>query len=262
MSVVVVGLEHQRTPLDVLERATVSDAELSKTLAALRDRSNLLEVVVLSTCLRTELYAVVERFHEGVADLQEFLAAAAGTSVETVAEYQTLLFDDAVTVHLFEVASGLHSAVLGETEVLGQVRRAWERADADKASGPVLSSLFRRAVQVGRRVRAQTSIATGTTSLSHVAVDVAAGAFGGSLAGKRVLVVGAGDMGEGVVSAAAGAGPATIVVANRTTGRAQALAQSVGGTAIGLDEIAAAVADADVVLVSTAASLPSSTPSC
>ena len=148
-------------------------------------------------------------------------------------------------------------------------RLCWARPkcsgrSAGHASGPkptrpparCSSSLFRRAVQVGRRVRAQTAIAKGTTSLSHVAVDVAAGAFGGSLAGKRVLVVGAGDMGEGVVTAAAGAGPASIVVANRTTGRAESLARAVGGTAIGLDEIAAAVADADAVLVSTGASLP------
>ena len=128
MSVVVVGLEHHRAPLDVLERATVSDAELPKTLAALRDRSNLLEVVVLSTCLRTELYAVVERFHEGVTDLQEHLAASVETTVEQLAEQLTVQFDDAVAVHLFEVAAGLRSAIPGEHEVLGQVRLAGERA--------------------------------------------------------------------------------------------------------------------------------------
>ena len=126
---------------------------LGKTLGALRDRSNLSEVVVLSTCLRTELYAVVERFHEGVADLQEFLATSAGTTVEVIEEHQTVLFDDAVTVHLFEIAAGLRSSVLGETEVLGQVRRAAERAEAERAAGPVLSGLFQRAVKAGRKVR-------------------------------------------------------------------------------------------------------------
>lgn len=256
MSVVVVGLEQHQSPLDLLERVTVPEEALGKTLAALSDLSNLSEVVVLSTCLRTELYAVVERFHEGVADLQEFLATSAGTSVEAVAEHQTLLFDDAVTVHLFEVASGLRSAVLGETEVLGQVRRAWERAEADKAAGPVLSSLFGRAVQVGRRVRAQTAIARGATSLSHVAVEVATRALGGSLAGRRVLVVGAGDMGEGVVGALSTREVAGIVVANRTAARAKSLARAAGGSAIGLSEVPAAAAAADAVLVSTGASLP------
>ncbi len=253
---VVVGLEQHRSPLELLERVTVPEEALGKTLAALRDRSNLSEVVVLSTCLRTELYAVVERFHEGVADLQEFLATAAGTSIDTISEHQTLLFDDAVTVHLFEVASGLHSAVLGETEVLGQVRRAGERAEAEKAAGPVLSSLFRRAVQVGRRVRSQTAIAQGATSLSHIAVDVAARGWGGSLADRRVLVVGAGEMGEAVVGAVSSHHPASIVVANRTAARAQALADSAGGSAIGLADVAGAAADADVLLVSTGATLP------
>ena len=126
LSVVVVGLEHHRTPLDLLERVAVAEEDLGKTLGGLRDRANLSEVVVLSTCLRTELYAVVERFHEGVADLQEFLAASAGTTVEVIEEHQSVLFDDAVTVHLFEIAAGLRSSVLGETEVLGQVRRAAE----------------------------------------------------------------------------------------------------------------------------------------
>ncbi len=253
---VVVGLEQHRSPLELLERVTVPEEALGKTLAALRDRSNLSEVVVLSTCLRTELYAVVERFHEGVADLQEFLATSAGTSVDVISEHQTLLFDDAVTVHLFEVASGLHSAVLGETEVLGQVRRAGERAEADKAAGPVLSSLFRRAVQVGRRVRSQTAIAQGATSLSHIAVEVAARGWGGSLADRRVLVVGAGEMGEAVVGAVSAQHPASIVVANRTAARAQALADAAGGSAIGLAEVSGAAADADVLLVSTGATLP------
>ena len=145
MSVVVVGLEHhQQRPSTLLERVAVPEEELGKTLGALRDRANLSEVVVLSTCLRTELYAVVERFHEGVADLQEFLASSAGTTVEVIEEHQTVLFDDAVTVHLFEIAAGLRSSVLGETEVLGQVRRALERAEAERAAGPVLSGLFQQ----------------------------------------------------------------------------------------------------------------------
>ena len=128
MSVVVVGLEHHSAPLELLEKVAVPEDALGKTLGALRDRAMLSEVVVLSTCLRTELYAVVERFHEGVADLQEFLATSGGTTVDVIEEHQTVLFDDAVTVHLFEIAAGLRSSVLGETEVLGQVRRAAEHA--------------------------------------------------------------------------------------------------------------------------------------
>jgi glutamyl-tRNA reductase len=274
LSVVVVGLEHHRAPLELLERVAVPEEELGKTLGALRDRSNLSEVVVLSTCLRTELYAVVERFHEGVADLQEFLATSAGTTIEVIEEHQTVLFDDALSVHLFEIAAGLRSSVLGETEVLGQVRRAAERAEAERAAGPVLAGLFQRAVKAGRKVRSSTAIARGATSLSHVAVELATARLGGSLAGKRVLVVGAGTMGEGIVDALAqsnatksavatksagatkSAAAPEIVVANRTEARARALAERVGGDSVGMSGLAGALEAADAVIVSTGSSLP------
>jgi len=257
LSVVVVGLEHHSAPLDLLERVAVPDEALGKTLGALYDRSNLSEVVVLSTCLRTELFAVVERFHEGVADLQEFLAASAGTTVDVIEGHQTLLFDDAVTVHLFEIAAGLRSSVLGETEVLGQVRRAAERAEAEKTIGPVLGGLFQRAVKAGRKVRSSTAIARGATSLSHVAVELAATRLGGTLAGRRVLVVGAGTMGIGIVDALVqGDGPAGIVVANRTVDRARVLARRVGGEGVGMAGLAGALEAADAVLLSTGSSLP------
>jgi len=257
VSVVVVGLEQHQTPLDLLERVTIPEEVLGKTLAGLRDRSSLAEVVVLSTCLRTELYAVVDRFHEGVFDLQEFLAAMAGTPVEALEEHWTVLFDDAVTSHLFEVSAGLRSSIPGETEVLGQVRRALEQAEAERAVGPVLSGLFRHAVQVGRRVRTSTSIARGATSLSHVAVELAASRLGGSLGASRVVVVGAGDMGAGVVDALVRHGPpADVAVANRTLRRASVLADRVGGRGVGLEDLGQVVMAADAVLVSTAAALP------
>ncbi len=257
LSVIVVGLEQRQVPLDVLERVAIAEDDLGKVVAGLRDRANLAEVVVLSTCMRTEVYAVVERFHEGVTDLQEFLATMAGTPVEALESRWTVFFDDAVAGHLFEVAAGLRSSVLGETEVLGQVRRALERAHAEHASGPVLSALFRHAVQAGRHVRSTTAIAQGSTSLSHVAVELAASRLGGSLAGRHVVVVGAGEMGEGMVDALGGHGDlAQVVVANRTVGRASTLAARVGGNGVGLAGLGDALATADVVFVSTGASLP------
>jgi glutamyl-tRNA reductase len=258
VSVVVVGLEHHRAPLDVLERATVSDADLQKTLAALRDRSNLLEVVVLSTCLRTELYAVVERFHEGVTDLQEHLAASVETTVEQLTEQLTVQFDDAVAVHLFEVAAGLRSAIPGEHEVLGQVRLAGERAEAEGASGPVLSNLFDRAVQAGRRVRSETSIAEGTTSLAHLSVDLAAERLAGRFGSAKVIVIGAGQMSRSVVAAlrSKGVTGSDVTIINRTPERAAEVAESVGGVASGLDSLAGALAEADSVIVTTSAPAP------
>jgi glutamyl-tRNA reductase len=254
VSVVVVGLDQQRTPLGLLERVAVSEELLPKALAELRDRVPVSEVVVLSTCLRTEVYAVVDRFHQGVELLHEFLADRAGTAVEELSDHLDVLFDDAVAVHLFEVASGLCSAVVGETEVLGQVRRALEVAEAERAAGPVLAGLFRRAVQTGRKVRSDTAIARGATSLAHVALSLAADRLGGDFSGRKVVVVGAGEMGESLVTALDSRhDPSEVVVVNRSEDRAQELSEAVGGRAAGLDELAAALHGADVVLVSTGA---------
>ncbi len=262
MSVIVVGLEQRHSPLDLLERVAVTEAELPKALGRLRDRSNLSEVVILSTCLRTEVYAVVERFHEGVDDLQEFLATMSGSPLEALADHFTVRFDDDVTNHLFTVAAGLDSAVLGESEVLGQVRRAWEKAQSEKVSGPVLGALFRHAVEAGKRVRSETSIARGITSLSHGAVALAAGRRPDGLRGAGVLVVGAGEMGEGVVQALDGLGVRQLVVANRTADRADELAAGLPAPlaertrTAGLDDLGPLMRAADVVFTSVGTTHP------
>lgn len=265
MSVVVVGIEQRKVPLDLLEKVAISDAALPKALATLRDRSNLSEAVIMSTCLRTEVYAVVERFHDGVAEIQEFLATVAGTTVETLTDHLAIRFDDDVTDHLFAVASGLDSAVLGESEVLGQVRRAWENSQSERASGPVLGALFRHAVETGKRVRSETAIARGITSLSHGAVALAAGHRSGGLFGARVLVAGAGEMGEGVAQALSSYRPASLVIANRTEDRALAvlagLPPELGAVSritgpLGLSGLATELAQADVVFTTVATTHP------
>ena len=262
MSVIVVGLEQKHAPLDLLDRVSVTESDTAKALGRLRDQPNLSEAVLVSTCLRTEVYAVVERFHDGVAEIQEFLADTSGSPVDTLGDYCTIRFDDDVTEHLFAVASGLESAVLGESEVLGQVRRAWERAQGEHASGPVLGSLFRHAVETGKRVRSETAIARGITSLSHGAVALAADRRPEGLAGARVLVVGAGEMGEGVARALAGGGVDHLVVANRTAERAEAVVAALppgtAGSAVSsdLDGLDGLLAAADVVLTTVGTSHP------
>jgi glutamyl-tRNA reductase len=262
VSVIVVGLEQKHAPLELLDRVSVTDADTAKALGRLRDQPNLSEAVLLSTCLRTEVYAVVERFHDGVAEIQEFLADVSGSSVDALGEYCTIRFDDDVTDHLFSVASGLDSAVLGESEVLGQVRRAWERAQGELASGPVLGALFRHAVETGKRVRSETAIARGITSLSHGAVALAADRRPGGLAGARVLVVGAGEMGEGVAQALAGREVDHLVVANRTAERAEAVVAALPPGAAAsvvsadLTGLGALLGGADVVLTTVGTSHP------
>ena len=197
MSVVVVGLEHKQAPLSLLEGVAVGDAEHGKVMGALRDCDNLQESVLLSTCLRTEVYAVVDRFHDAVAEVERLLASLAGQDVTALQPYLGIRFDDDVPGHLFSVASGLESAVVGESEVLGQVRRAWERAHAERVSGPVLARLFRHAVHTGKRVRSETGIGRGTTSFAHAAIELAERRLPGGMAGRRVVVIGAGHMGSG-----------------------------------------------------------------
>jgi glutamyl-tRNA reductase len=262
MSVIVVGVEQSQSPLDLLERVAVTESALPKALGRLRDQSNISEAVILSTCLRTEVYAVVERFHEGVADLQDFLATISGSPAESLDGHLTVRFDDEVTSHLFTVASGLDSAVLGESEVLGQVRRAWEKAQGEHVSGPVLGALFRHAVETGKRVRSETAIARGITSLSHGAVALAANRRHGGLAGARALVVGAGEMGEGVSQALAGRGTASLVIANRTAERSADVVTGLPETGSGwastdsLDDLVGLIQSADVVFTSVATTHP------
>ncbi len=240
----------------------MGESALPKALGMLRDRANLSEAVVLSTCLRTEVYAVVERFHDGVAELQEFFAAIAGTTVDVLADHLITRFDDDVSDHLFSVASGLDSAVLGESEVLGQVRRAWERAQHERASGPVLGTMFRHAVETGKRVRSETAISRGITSLSHGAVALAADRRVGGLAGARILVVGAGEMGDGVLRAITTHDPVELVVANRTAKRATELVAALPdelssrSRVIGLKALPEALLTADVVFTSVGTTHP------
>ncbi|MFZ6003466.1 MAG: glutamyl-tRNA reductase [Actinomycetota bacterium] len=255
MSVVVIGLNHRSTPLDLLERMTIADAALPKALHDLVSRSDVSEAVVLSTCNRTEVYAVAERFHGAYQDIRDFLAEVAFLAPEDFSDHLYTHYDAPAVAHLFAVASGLDSAVLGESEILGQVKVAWERAREEGAAGPGLNLLFRHALEAGKRARTHTGIARHISSVSQAAVALAAHRLGG-LDGRRVVVLGAGDMGEAMVLGLAKAGVADIAVANRTWDRAVELAGRVAGRAVQLAEVPAAVADADVLLSSTGAAAP------
>jgi glutamyl-tRNA reductase len=254
VSVVVIGLNHRTVPIELLERFAVSADALGKALHDLCGRSNIAEAVVLSTCNRTEVYAVADRFHPAYGDIRDFLCDLSQLAPEDLTDHLYSDHDHGAVRHLFSVASGLESTVLGESEILGQVRTAWERAQAEGASRASLNLLFRHAVEVGKRARTETAIGRSTASVSHAAVEMARDRLG-TLAGRTVLVVGAGEMGEGIVVALAAAGTGEVLVANRTLARAEELADRVGGSAISLDAVAAALPFADVVLTSTGAGL-------
>ncbi|MBV9951575.1 MAG: glutamyl-tRNA reductase [Acidimicrobiia bacterium] len=252
MSVVVIGLNHRSMPLELFERLTIEDGRLPKALKDVVSRTSVSEAVVLSTCNRTEVYAVAEKFHGAYADIRNFLAETAYIAPEDFADHLYVHYDREAIRHLFTVTAGLDSAVVGEAEILGQVRQAWVKAKDEEATGPILNLLFRHAIEVGKRARTDTDIARGTASVSFAAVEMAADALG-SLESKRVLVLGAGDMGEGMAVALASAGVASIEVANRTWDRAAQLAERVDGEAVRLSDLPRALADVDVLLTSTGA---------
>ena len=173
MSIVVMGVNHRSAPLDVIERVSISDGALAKALHGLAARDNVRETVVLSTCNRTEVYVVAEKFHGAFADVRDFFSELSGLSPEELLPHFYSQHDDAAVAHLFEVACGLDSAVIGEGEILGQVKVAWERAREATTARTTLNMLFRYAVQVGKRARTETAISSSTASVSYAAVEMA-----------------------------------------------------------------------------------------
>jgi glutamyl-tRNA reductase len=252
VSLVVVGLNHRTAAVDLLERMTVSPSGLPKALHSLAEREHLAEVVLLSTCNRTEVYTRTTRFHDGIDDVRHFLAECSGVDPDALAEQLYTYHDDAAVAHLFGVAAGLDSMIIGEGEILGQVREAWQVAEREGATGQLLSRTFRHAVEVGKRARTETGISRHAVSISSAAVALA-GERLGSLSGRRVMLLGAGDVGEGMAIALAGAGVGEIVVANRSAARARQLAARVHGRAVSLDEVVDTLVTCDVLLASTGA---------
>jgi glutamyl-tRNA reductase len=252
VSFVVVGLNHRTVPLPVLERVAVPPAEVPKALRDLAAREYLAEVALLSTCNRTEVYAFCTKFHPGVADASEFLAEQAGMKGADLAEHIYSYYDEAAIAHLFGVAAGVDSVILGEGQILGQVRDALKVAEEEGTGGHNLGRIFRFAIEVGKRSRAETGIGRGAVSLSSAAVALAAERLG-TLVERRVLVLGAGEMGEGMARSLAGSGVAEVVVAGRGTERSTELAIRVGGRAVQIEQLPQALVAADLVLTSTGA---------
>ena len=245
MALTVVGINHRGASLDVRERIAFRASEAAPMLEALRDASGVREAVMLSTCNRTEIYAV-EQDQDVAPHVWSILSSRLG---EDAAGYGYVLRDRETVSHLFHVASGLDSMVLGEAQIHGQVREAWESCRAQ--SGAVLNRLFQTSLLVAGRVRHETAVARGAASVSSAAVQLAKQIFG-SLAGRRAMVLGAGEMAELALECFADQGVRTSIVANRTFERAEQLAARYGAVAMHYDECWRALADIDVMVSSTA----------
>lgn len=256
MSVIVVGCNHHSADLALLERLAVPADETPKALKSLVSSEHVLEAAILSTCNRVEVYAHVSRFHPGLQEVRDWLARRADVHPQDLEDVHYAYFDDRAAAHLFAVAAGLDSMVVGERQIAVQVKQAMETAREEETARRILQRLFRQAVQVSRRIRRETEISSGASSMVDVGLDAAREEFGGDLAGRSVLIVGAGKIGaltgERLVELDAG----RIVTWNRTRDKARRLAERVGGEVVGDGDLRDAVADADLVVCTTGAPEP------
>jgi glutamyl-tRNA reductase len=260
MSVLLFGVSHRSAPVSVLEQLSTDESDQAKIVDQVLQSSLVTEAMVLSTCNRVEVYAVVEAFHGGLSVIGQVLSEHSGMSLNDLTKYAYVRYAEAAVEHLFAVASGLDSAVIGEQQVLGQVRRAYAAAEANHTVGRTLHELSQRALSVGKRVHAETGIDAAGASVVSVALGMAETKLGG-LAGRSAVVVGAGSMGSLSAKHLARAGVERIHVVNRTLPRAKRLAHNirelgVTADAFPLDHLPPVLTDADVVVCCTGAVRP------
>jgi len=250
MSLLAVGVSHRTAPMGVLERAAVNADDVPGLLDSMGGRNGVAEVLLLSTCNRIEVYAVVDSFHGGLDDISAVLSGHAGMDLS---DHLLARHSGAAVGHLFAVAAGLDSMAVGEAQILGQLRSAYATASARGAVGALLHDLVQQALRVGKRAHAETGIDAAAVSLVSEALADADAALGG-VAGRRALVVGAGALAALAVALLRARGVERITVANRTSARASRLVGAAGGghaRAVGLDAVAAELADAELVVTCT-----------
>ena len=239
MALISVGIDHEHASLDLLERATVPEHEWAKMLRTLVSHRNIHEAVFLSTCLRTEVVAVIDRFHGAIDEITETLAEATKLPKSEFDDRLTVNFEHDVATHLFQVAAGLRSVVPGEFEILGQLRRALELAIEEQSAGSEVTEIFQRAIASGRRVRTETSISRGTTSFAQAAATAAIAELGAELDDAQVVILGAGQMASGVAKSLLEASPqiASLTILNRTIERAEMLRRDLDDQRVEVDTL-------------------------
>ncbi len=252
MSLLVVGLSHRSAPVSLLERAALTEDARAKLLQDTLASEPAAEAVLLGTCNRVELYADVDRFHAGVAELSTLLAVHSGVGLDELTPHLFVHYEDRAVHHLFSVACGLDSMVVGEGQILGQIKDALGLGQELHTAGRCLNDLFQQALRVGKRAHSETGIDRAGQSLVTFGLDLLTGATG-PVAGRRALVVGAGSMSSLAATTLVRAGVARLVVANRTLERAERLAASLGGHAVPFTSVADELAAADLVVSCTGA---------
>jgi glutamyl-tRNA reductase len=252
MPLLALGISFRSAPIDLLERLSFTDEDLAKAYRRIEDLEGLHEAVVLSTCNRVEAYGAVDAYHEGFLAVKRLLAETRSVAEAELAEPLYAHWERDAAEHLFGVAGGLDSMVVGETQIQTQVRDALRIAQAEGAAGPALTALFHAANRTGRRIRRETSLGAAPEAFVAVAADLVEERLG-RLAGRRAVVIGAGTMAGLSVKTLRSRGVAAVRVLNRSLERARALAERTNSEHGGLTDLRAAVEDADVVVSATGA---------
>ncbi len=252
MSVLVVGISHRSAPVEVLERLALDADGVRKLLADVAASDHVTEAAVLATCNRLEIYTDVDRFHGSVEDISRLLCQRSGRVGDDLIPHLYVHYDDGAVSHLFQVAAGLDSMVVGEGQILGQTREALRLGQEHATIGPALNVLFQQALRVGKRAHAETDIDRAAPSLVTAALDRSVVEIG-PITGLRAVVVGAGTMAALATATLARLGASDIAVVNRTAGNAKRLAGEHAARSVSLDSLTAELGRADVVICCTGA---------
>jgi len=253
MPIIVVGLNHRSAPVEMREKFAFSDAELPQALQTLRSGGVVSEAVILSTCNRVEIYAAGSKSEqELIKEVQSFLLSSRNYQPSKINSEIYAMGEPQSVIHLFKVACGLDSMVLGETEILGQLKKSYDIALSAKQTGGYLNRAFQRAFNVAKKIRSETNIQKGSVSVASVAVELAERIFE-TLRGRKILVIGAGDTAEKSAKALVSRGASGIIFTNRSLEKANALAGELGGTVVPYNDFFSVIADVDIVISSTSA---------
>ncbi|RST76237.1 glutamyl-tRNA reductase [Siminovitchia acidinfaciens] len=250
MHIIVVGLNYQTAPVEVRERLAFAEGDLASAMTTLKNKKSILENIIVSTCNRTEVYAVVDQIHTGRYYIKEFLAEWFQIDQKDFSDHLFIHEHERAVEHLYKVTCGLDSMILGETQILGQIRDSFLLGQEKGTTGTVFNHLMRQAVTLAKRAHSETEIGANAVSVSYAAVELAKKVFG-QLTDKHVLIIGAGKMSELAIKNLYSNGATKVTVVNRTFERAENLASQFNGQAKPLSELQCAVMEADIVISST-----------
>ncbi|MFD1039541.1 glutamyl-tRNA reductase [Virgibacillus byunsanensis] len=250
MHILKVGLNYKSAPVEIREKLTFQEHTLDKAMVHLNTQKSILENVIVSTCNRTEIFAVVDQLHTGRYYIKQFLSDWFQVDKEAFSSYLQIAESDGAIEHLFRVSTGLDSMVLGETQILGQVKQAFQTAQDQQTTGTIFNELFKQAITFAKRTHKDTAIGEHAVSVSYAAVELSKKIFG-DIQKKKVVIYGAGKMGELAVKNLHGSGATEITVVNRTFEKAEILAEKFNAKAAKSDELLNVIKDADIVISST-----------